>query len=91
MGVTTAGDIMQTNVITIGPEATVRELAQLLSENNISGAPVTDADGIARYAAACAQGKDHPARFFAATCKASGERFFRKVRKSAILLARQAR
>jgi CBS domain-containing protein len=36
---------METDVVTIGPAATVRELAALLSENNISGVPVTDQDG----------------------------------------------
>jgi CBS domain-containing protein len=38
----TVREIMETNVVTIGPDATVQELAQLLSENNISGLPVVD-------------------------------------------------
>jgi CBS domain-containing protein len=41
----TARDIMQTDVITIGPDATVRELADLLAEHEISGVPVVDAEG----------------------------------------------
>ncbi len=36
---------MSTPVVTIGPEATVRELAQMLADNDISGLPVVDADG----------------------------------------------
>jgi CBS domain-containing protein len=38
-------DIMRTDVITVGPDATVKELAGLLSEHKISGVPVVDADG----------------------------------------------
>ena len=38
----TARDIMQTEVITIGPEATVRDLADLLAETKVSGVPVVD-------------------------------------------------
>ncbi|NLT34905.1 MAG: CBS domain-containing protein [Gaiellales bacterium] len=37
-----AADIMVAPVITIGTGATVRELARILSENNISGVPVVD-------------------------------------------------
>ncbi len=40
-----ARDIMTTEVITVTPETTVQELAQLLTTNNISGAPVLDASG----------------------------------------------
>ncbi len=36
---------MTTEVFTVTPETTVQELAQLLSTNNISGAPVLDASG----------------------------------------------
>ena len=39
-----AMDVMTTNVITIGPDASVRDLALLLSERGISGVPVVDAD-----------------------------------------------
>ena len=41
----TAKEIMTKQVLTVHPETTVNELAQLLSVNNISGAPVTDSDG----------------------------------------------
>jgi CBS domain-containing protein len=41
----TARDIMHTDVITIGPDATVRELADLLAQHEISGVPVVDAAG----------------------------------------------
>lgn len=37
-----AKDIMKKNVITINPEATVAELAELLKENRITGVPVVD-------------------------------------------------
>jgi CBS domain-containing protein len=37
-----AGDIMKTDVITIGPDATVKELAQLFEQHHISGCPVVD-------------------------------------------------
>ena len=40
-----AKDIMSVNVITVKKEASVRELAALLLLNDISGAPVVDADG----------------------------------------------
>jgi len=38
-------DVMTTNVITIDPNTSVQEVAQLLSERGISGAPVVDAAG----------------------------------------------
>ena len=38
-------DIMRTDVVTVGPDATVRELADLLAEHKISGVPVVDEDG----------------------------------------------
>jgi len=41
----TARDIMQAEVVTIGPDATVRELADLLASSKISGVPVVDAGG----------------------------------------------
>jgi CBS domain-containing protein len=40
----TVRDIMQPNVITIRPEATVRQLADLLATHKISGVPVVDAE-----------------------------------------------
>ena len=40
-----AADIMTTNVITISPNASVKELAKLLSDHGISGVPVVDNDG----------------------------------------------
>ncbi|MGW8193031.1 MAG: CBS domain-containing protein [Desulforhopalus sp.] len=41
----TAADIMSTKVITVSEDTSVRELARLLLNNNISGVPVIDADG----------------------------------------------
>jgi CBS domain-containing protein len=38
-------DVMTTDVITVGPDMTVRALATLPAERGISGAPVTDASG----------------------------------------------
>ncbi len=38
-------DIMQPDVITVGPDATIRELAAVLAENKISGVPVVDQAG----------------------------------------------
>ena len=38
----TVGDIMQTEVITVGPGTTARELANILAEHGISGVPVVD-------------------------------------------------
>jgi CBS domain-containing protein len=35
---------MTTNVITVGPDASVQEVAKILSERGISGAPVVDAE-----------------------------------------------
>lgn len=40
-----AGDIMSSPVLTIGPDATVRELAKVLADNNVSGLPVVDDEG----------------------------------------------
>ncbi len=41
----TAKDIMSTNVITIAPDKSVKELAQLLSSKGISGVPVVNESG----------------------------------------------
>ena len=38
-------DIMTADVITAGPEATVHEAAELMSNHGVSGLPVVDADG----------------------------------------------
>ena len=38
-------DVMQTEVVTVAPEATLKEAAALLVEHRISGLPVVDADG----------------------------------------------
>jgi CBS domain-containing protein len=38
-------DIMQPDVITVGPDATIRELAGILAEHKISGVPVVDESG----------------------------------------------
>ena len=35
-------DIMQSNVVTVGPDTTVRDLADILAENKVSGVPVID-------------------------------------------------
>jgi len=40
-----AMDIMTTDVITVDPDMTVQDLAKLLAERGISGAPVVDASG----------------------------------------------
>jgi len=40
-----ARDIMTTAVITIGPQASVQELARLLDQERISGVPVVDPQG----------------------------------------------
>jgi CBS domain-containing protein len=40
-----AADVMTPNVVTVGPDTTVQQLAALLSERGISGAPVVDAAG----------------------------------------------
>ncbi|HEY0183888.1 MAG TPA: CBS domain-containing protein [Rhodopila sp.] len=42
----TAADIMTTNVKTVRPEASVAEIARLLSDNNISAVPVCDDQGV---------------------------------------------
>jgi len=41
----TAADIMTREVVTVTTNVTVKELASLLTTNNISGAPVVDEDG----------------------------------------------
>lgn len=41
----TAGDVMQTKVITISPDSTVQEAIGILLKNHISGAPVIDGRG----------------------------------------------
>jgi CBS domain-containing protein len=38
-------DIMRTDVVTVRPETTVRELVRILAERGIGGVPVLDADG----------------------------------------------
>jgi CBS-domain-containing membrane protein len=40
-----AADVMVSNVITVGPDATVQEVADVLLKNRISGVPVTGARG----------------------------------------------
>jgi len=40
-----AKDIMTTSVVSIGPEASIQDAAQLMLDNHISGLPVVDADG----------------------------------------------
>lgn len=40
-----AREVMRTDVLTARPEMTVHELAQLLTDNHISGVPVVDDDG----------------------------------------------
>jgi CBS-domain-containing membrane protein len=40
-----AADVMVTNVITIGPDACLRDVAQILLTNRISAVPVVGADG----------------------------------------------
>lgn len=40
-----AQDIMSRDVVTVGPDATVQEIAQLLVERHVSAAPVVDAEG----------------------------------------------
>jgi CBS domain-containing protein len=39
-------EIMQANVITVTPETTVGELADILAQNKISGVPVVDGQGV---------------------------------------------
>ncbi|MBI5594599.1 MAG: CBS domain-containing protein [Elusimicrobia bacterium] len=43
--VMTAGDVMQKRVVSVRPNMLVRELARILDEKRISGAPVVDRDG----------------------------------------------
>ncbi|HWP96806.1 MAG TPA: CBS domain-containing protein [Syntrophomonadaceae bacterium] len=40
-----AKDIMTTDVITVGPEDKIEDVAQILVEHKISGVPVVDAEG----------------------------------------------
>lgn len=40
-----AKDIMETAVITVGPDTTVEELADVLVNNKVSGVPVVDEEG----------------------------------------------
>ncbi len=40
-----AQDIMTRDVVTVGPDATVQEIAQLLVDRHVSAAPVVDAAG----------------------------------------------
>jgi CBS domain-containing protein len=40
-----AADVMVSNVITVGPDATVQEIAHILLKHRISGVPVTGAKG----------------------------------------------
>jgi CBS domain-containing protein len=40
-----AADVMVTNVITVGPDACLRDVAHILLTNRISGLPVVDKDG----------------------------------------------
>lgn len=41
----TAADLMSRDVITVTPDTSVKELATLLTDKNISGVPVIDSDG----------------------------------------------
>jgi len=41
-----AKDIMTTKLITVTPEATIKEAAELMIEHNISGLPVVEDDFI---------------------------------------------
>jgi CBS domain-containing protein len=45
MGELRVRDIMQARVVTVSPEATVRELAGVLAKHKISGVPVVDEEG----------------------------------------------
>ena len=38
-------ELMTTDVVTVGPETTLKEAAAILSEKGISGLPVIDAEG----------------------------------------------
>ena len=41
----TVRDIMRTELVTVGPEMSIHDLAKLLANEQISGAPVVDVDG----------------------------------------------
>ena len=41
----TVRDLMNSSVVTVGPDLTVRQLARLLADEEISGAPVVDGNG----------------------------------------------
>ena len=45
MGTVKVRDIMSSPPIAVRPDATVRELAQIMADNNISGVPVVDEEG----------------------------------------------
>lgn len=38
-------DIMRTEVVTVTPDTTVRDLAEILAKHQVSGVPVVDSDG----------------------------------------------
>jgi CBS domain-containing protein len=40
-----SGEIMSTNVTSVGPETSVEQIASILNEKKISGVPVVDAEG----------------------------------------------
>lgn len=40
-----ASDVMVSNVITVGPDASIQDVADLLLRNRISAVPVVDAAG----------------------------------------------
>ena len=40
-----AADVMATDIVTVGPDATVEEIAYLMVNRHISGLPVADQDG----------------------------------------------
>lgn len=40
-----AADVMTREVVTVSPETTIRELAEILAERKINGVPVVDDDG----------------------------------------------
>ncbi len=41
----TVRDIMRTELVTVGPDMSTHDLAKLLANEQISGAPVVDVDG----------------------------------------------
>ena len=49
--VPTARDIMTRSLVTLKPDMTVLDAAELLLQHSISGAPVVDADGVSRHKA----------------------------------------